>query len=137
MLRIHAPSCQKRLLVDYEFVTRNLFRRLGPKVIGELVARYKVGEHTPALAKEYGISTTGLRKLILEEGVELHLQSMTPEDSDRAVKLYEDGLTIRDIVVQIGYSLGTIRRELYRRGVQMRPSGRWNHLPPKSESDEV
>lgn len=122
--------------VDSEFVTRNLRRRLGPKLISELVARYNAGEHTSALAKEHEISTTGLRKLLLEEGVELRLQSITLEDSDRAVKLYESGLTIREVVTEIGYSLGTIRRELHQRGVPMRPSGRWNHLPPKSKSDD-
>lgn len=120
---------------DREVTVRALRRRLGPKVIGELVARYNAGEYTPALAKEYEISTTGLRKLLLIEGVKFRGQSITPEDSDRAVKLYESGLTIREVVTEIGYSLGTIRRELHQRGVPMRPSGRWSHLPPKLKSD--
>lgn len=122
--------------VDDEFVARNLRRRLGPDVIGLLVGRYESGAHTPALAKEYEISITGLRKLLLEEGVDIRRQSITPEDSDRAVTLYESGLTIRDIVKEVGYSHDTIRRELHRRGVPMRPSGRWNHLPPKSKADK-
>jgi len=121
--------------VDHEFVTRNLRRRLGPTVIDALVARYNAGEHTPALAKEHGISTTGLRQLLLEEGVKFRRQSITPDDSDRAVKHYERGLTIREVVIEVGYSLGTIRRELHRRGIPMRPSGRWNHLPPKLKAD--
>lgn len=121
-------------VADNQFIARNLRRRLGPKIIGELVERYNAGDPTPALAREYGISTTGLRRLLLEEGVEFRWQSITPEDSNRAVKLYESGLTIREAVKEIGYSLGTIRRELHLRGVSMRPSGRWNHLPPKSKS---
>lgn len=120
--------------VDHESVTRNLRRRLGPKVIGELVERYSAGDHTPALAREYQVSTMGLWQLLLKEGVKFRGQSITPADSDRAVKFYESGLTIREVVTEIGYSLGTIRRELHRRGVPMRPSGRWNHLPPKSKS---
>lgn len=120
--------------VDREIVVRGLRSRLGPKAIGELVNRYNAGEHTPALAKEYGISTTGLRKLLLEEGVKFRQQSITPVDSDRAVALYEGGMTIREVVTEIGYSLGTIRRELHRRGVPMRPSGRWNHLSPRCSS---
>ena len=118
-----------------EFVSRNLRRRLGPKIIEELVVRYSAGEHTPALAREYGISTTGLRQLLREEGVEFRLQSITQVDSDRAVKLYESGLTIREVATGIGYSFGAIRRELHRRRVPMRPSGRWNHLPPKLRAD--
>lgn len=117
-----------------EYVARNLRRRLGPDVIRELVFRYEAGEDTPTLAREYGISTTGLRELLLEEGVMLRRQAITPVDSDRAEELYVSGLTIREVVTTIGYSLGTIRRELHRRGVPMRPSGRWNHLPPKMKS---
>ena len=122
--------------VDDELVTRNLRRRLGPTVISELVSNYNAGAHTPALAKEYEISTTGLRRLLHQEGVKFRGQSIAPADSDQAVELYESGLTIREVVKEIGYSLGTIRRELHRRGVPMRPSGRWNHLPPKSKSDD-
>lgn len=117
-----------------EYVPRNLRRRLDPKVISTLVDRYNAGEHTPVLAKEHGISMTGLRKLLLNEGVKLRMQSITPEDSDQAVKLYQSGLTIREVVKEVGYSLGSIRRELHRRGVPMRPSGRWNHLPLKPRS---
>lgn len=118
-----------------EYVARNLRRRLGPETIQELVDRYDSGEDTPALAREYGVSTTGLRELLLKEGVEFRRQAITSEDADRAVELYESGLTIREVVTKIGYSLGTIRREFHRRGVPMRPSGRWNHLPPKTKSD--
>lgn len=117
-----------------EYVARNLRRRLHSKVIFTLVDRYNAGEHTPALAKEHGISMTGLRKLLLNEGVKLRMQSITPEDSDQAVKLYQSGLTIREVVKEVGYCLGSIRRELHRRGVPMRPSGRWNHLPLKPRS---
>lgn len=116
-----------------EHVARNLRRRLGPETIQELVDRYNAGEHTTRLSKQFGISTTGLRQLLLDEGVEFRRQAITAEDADRAVELYESGLTIREVVTQIGYSLGTIRREFQRRGVPMRPSGRWNHLPPKAK----
>lgn len=121
-------------LTNQAYAARNLRRRLDPKVISTLVDCYNAGEHTPALAKEHGISMTGLRKLLLNEGVKLRMQSITPEDSDQAVKLYQSGLTIREVVKEVGYSLGSIRRELHRRSVPMRPSGRWNHLPLKPRS---
>lgn len=133
--KARASNVENDPSASQEYIARNLRRRLDPKVIFTLVARYNAGEHTPALAKEYGISSTGLRKLLLNEGVKLRMQSITPEDSDQAVQLYQSGLTIREVVKEIGYSLGSIRRELHRRGVPMRPSGRWNHLPPRHQTE--
>ena len=66
-------------------------------MIEELVDRYIAGEHTPALARENGISATGLRTLLLSEGIGFRRQSITPVDSDRAVRLYEDGMKVGDV----------------------------------------
>jgi lambda repressor-like predicted transcriptional regulator len=99
---------------------RSLRRRLSPQIISELVARYTAGEATPALSREYGISKTGLRELLLAEGVAFRRQAMTPEDAERAVRLYEGGLTIEQVVGQVGYSFSTIRKVLHENGVTMR-----------------
>lgn len=92
-------------------------------MIAELVARYEAGEDTPALSREYGISKTGLRELLLAEGVTMRRQAITLEDALRAVQLYGSGLTIKDVVRQVGYSYGTIRRVLHEHGVGMRATG--------------
>lgn len=42
-----------------------------------------------------------------------------PEDAARAVRLYESGLTIKQVMGQVGYSFGTIRRVLHENGVAM------------------
>lgn len=102
---------------------RSIRRRLTPHTIAELVARYKAGEHTPALSREYGISKTGLLELLRTEGVPLRRQAITPEDAEKAVRLYESGLTIKQVVEQVGYSYGTIRRVLHENGVAMRATG--------------
>lgn len=99
---------------------RSLRRRLSPQVIAELVARYDAGEHTPALSREYGISKTGFRELLQEEGVSMRKQAITPEGAVRAVQLYEGGMTITQVVQEVGYSYGTIRRVLHENGVAMR-----------------
>jgi AraC-like DNA-binding protein len=101
---------------------RSLRRRLSPREIKDLVARYTAGEDTPALSREYGISKTGLLQLFQAEGVTLRRRAMTPTDVERAVHLYESGLTINDVVRQVGYSSSTVQRVLHKMGVCMRPS---------------
>lgn len=88
-----------------------------------MVARYNGGEDTPALSRAYGISRGGLRKLLLAEGVSFRKQPMTSEDAERAVRLYERGLTIDEVVEQVGYSFSTVRRMLHARGVAVRERG--------------
>jgi transposase len=48
------------------------------------------------------------------------VQAITLEDTKRAVQLYENGLTITQVVERVGYSYGTIRRVLHEQGVAMR-----------------
>jgi transposase len=48
---------------------------------------------------------------------------MTPKDTERAVRLYERGLTIKQVVTQVGYSFSTVRRMLHARGVTVRERG--------------
>ncbi|MGC4192320.1 MAG: hypothetical protein QM589_14300 [Thermomicrobiales bacterium] len=102
---------------------RSLRRRLSPEVIEEMVARYRAGEETPALSLEYGISKTGLRQMLLAEGVRFRKHRITPEDAEKAVLLYERGMTITQVVERLGYSYGTIRAALHDNGVAMRVSG--------------
>lgn len=99
---------------------RSLRRRLSPQAIEELVARYTAGEETPALSREFGISGSGLRDLLRAEGVTLRGRAITVEDAEKAVRLYERGLTITQVVAHIGYSHGTIRTALLKHDVVIR-----------------
>jgi AraC-like DNA-binding protein len=110
---------------------RSLRRRLAPQAIEELVARYSAGEETPALSREYGISGSGLRDLLRAEGVSLRGHAITVQDAERAVQLYERGLTITQVVAHIGYSHGTIRTVLRRHGVAIRLGGQGQRVVPK------
>lgn len=103
-----------------EAPTRSLRRKLPLEVIDEVVQRYKTGEFTTDLSREYGISKNGLLKLLRAERVSLRKQPISLGDAKRAVQLYESGLTIEKVVEQIGYSYGTIRKTLHENGVAMR-----------------
>lgn len=105
--------------------TRSLRRRLSPQAVKELVARYTAGESIRALSMEHGVSRSGLCQLLLGEGVVLRrLQGITLENTNKVVRLYESGLTIRQVVAQVGYSYGTIRMLLHQNAVDMRSGGR-------------
>lgn len=84
------------------------------------MARQKAGEPIRALSQKFGISVFGLRDLLVAEEVLFRKQPITPEDIGLAVQLYKSGLTVKQVVKRVGYSIGTIRRVLHERGVTMR-----------------
>lgn len=49
---------------------------------------------------------------------------ITEEDTNQAVALYEPGLSVRKIAVELRLLVGTIRRVLKQRDVKMRVRGR-------------
>jgi hypothetical protein len=71
-------------------------------VLKELEARYEAGNDTPILSREHGISKTGLIQLLQAEGVSMWRQTITPEDAEKAMQLYERGLTMKKAVRQVG-----------------------------------
>lgn len=101
-----------------------LKRRLTAETIETIVARRKAGEKVKVLCKEYGISESGLGDLLVRAEAPVRIIPITPEDINEAVRLYESGLTVKEVVKQIGYSIRTIRRVLHERGVTMRLNGR-------------
>lgn len=83
---------------------RNLRRRLSRRVVAEIVSRYEAGDNTPALAQDYGIAKSALLQLLRNEGVTLRKQCITLREAKQAARLYESGLSITEVVEQIGYS---------------------------------
>jgi AraC-like DNA-binding protein len=96
---------------------------LSAQQIEELAVRYNAGEDTPELSRAFGISRGGLRKLLLAQGVSFRKQPMTRDDAERAIRLYQRGLTINEVVDQVGYSFSTVRRMLHANGVAVRVRG--------------
>lgn len=91
-----------------------IHRRLSQETIKEIVRRYRAGESTPKLSEEYGIARSSMAALLKKEGVVLRGKSMTKESVDRAVALYSQGLTIRQVAERVGYSYGAVRSALRR-----------------------
>lgn len=102
---------------------RSLQRRLTPEVRQSIVSRYAAGESAKALSEEFDISRDGVRKLLKRAGVTIRPQNVvTSQAAKRIVHLYDSGLTIKEVVAQVGTSFGTVRRVLYKHGGVMRVS---------------
>lgn len=95
---------------------RRLRRRLTPKTVCTLAERYRNGESSTALGREYGVSKSGLIQLLRSEGVVLRNQSISPEAIDTARWLYASGFSIRQVLKEAGCSFGTGRRVLHNAG---------------------
>lgn len=104
-----------------KYLARNLKRRLSPEQVEQLAKRYEKGETISALSSEFDISRPALRILLRGAGVSPRRRGMAPEDADRAIQLFESGLTIYEVIDQVGYSYGVINRMLHKRGVKVRP----------------
>lgn len=50
-------------------------------------------------------------------------QAIAPRDAKRAAGLYKSGLSITEVVEQIGYSYSTVRKSLHESSVVLRPRG--------------
>jgi transposase-like protein len=102
---------------------RSLRRRLTPEVRQAIISRYAAGESAKALSQEFDISRDGVRRLLEDAGVTIRSQNVvTPKEAERIVQLYVSGLTIRQVVEQVGYSFGTIQQVLNKHGGVMRVS---------------
>jgi DNA-binding CsgD family transcriptional regulator len=96
-----------------------------------IVLRYEAGESAVALSREYDISRDGLRRLLKKAGVTIRTQFVvTPEAVKQIVQLYETGLTIRQVAVQLGCSYGTVRRVLHESGAMVRVSPVGKRMAP-------
>ncbi len=113
-----APKLDKNVVHPY------LSRRLSAQGIETIVARRKSGERVKVLCEEYGISESGLGDLMVRAEAPVRTSPITSEDINIAVQLYESGLTVKQVVKQLGYSIRTIRRVLHEKGVTMRVTGK-------------
>lgn len=97
-----------------------LSQRLQSDVITEIVARYKAGVPSTALAAAFGISKSSIIRLLREAGVKVRKQGLTDEQIDDAVKLYAEGKSLAWIGKRLRVDHGTVWRQLRKRGVRMR-----------------
>jgi hypothetical protein len=81
-----------------------------------------------------GVSTEYLSKRLHEAGLAKRRGTFTPRSPwdpddlrERASRLYEGGMTMKDVGTELGVSVGTVRVALHEAGVQVRRGGFASH----------
>lgn len=89
----------------------------------EVVAKYADGASTRALALEFKVGKSTVLAIVTAAGVTRRFNSISSDDLQKALPLYESGLSLSQVTAELPYSQNTIRVALRDAGVQMRPSG--------------
>lgn len=96
-------------------------QRLAPETIAQIVASYQIGITTPALAKQYDISPTAVKRLLHTNRVQLRRYHRLSENEVlAAAKLYESGWPLAQIARKLDVDDETVRKGFRRVGVTMR-----------------
>ncbi len=104
-------------------MSRSLRRRLEPALITRIVAEYESGATTPNLCETYGLSKSGVLRLLRDEGVALRRRPLTIDQVEVAKKMYEHGHPIAAIATRLDTSYNNVRQRLIKEEVQLRPRG--------------
>lgn len=77
------------------------------------------------LAQQFGVHRTTVMAVLDREGVERRSQGrvLSPEELERAARLYRDGLNLRAVGAEIGADYRVVRRGLVAAGVRLRRAG--------------
>ncbi len=106
-----------------EQVNRSLRRRLEPALVKQIATEYEAGSTTPNLCETYGLSKTGILRLLRDEGVALRRRPLANDQVEVARMLYEHGHPIAAIATRLDTSYNNVRQRLIKEGVQLRPRG--------------
>ncbi len=106
-----------------EQVSRSLRRRLEPALRKQIAAEYESGAATPSLCESYGLSKTGVLRVLRDEGVPLRRRPLTSDQVELATKMYEHGHPIAAIATRLDTSYNNVRQRLIKEGVPLRPRG--------------
>ena len=91
-----------------------------PDKIAQLVADYQAGTGTKALALNYRIGRDTVTRHIKRAGIPYRQLGLTEEQKVEAERLYLEGWSLRRLAERYGRDYETIRRNLKKRGVQLR-----------------
>ncbi|HUZ01435.1 MAG TPA: hypothetical protein VMU89_13885 [Thermomicrobiaceae bacterium] len=100
---------------------RHVQRRLSPAEVEALVADYEAGGRVGELARVYGIHRTTVSAHVARAGKTRG--QLTQAQIDKAVRLYEQGWSLRAVGRHLDLADKTVRRMLDKRAVPVRPRG--------------
>jgi len=102
--------------------TRQQQTRLEPDQVTQIVAAYQSGATVYELADQFNCHRTTVSGMLKSRGVPMRRTSLTQAQVDRAVKLYETGLSLSKVGKLVGANAETVRQRLLTCGVTPRSS---------------
>ncbi|TDO51526.1 hypothetical protein EV643_103265 [Kribbella sp. VKM Ac-2527] len=94
--------------------------RLDSEQIARLVAEYEAGTPSTQLEKDFNLSNASVMKLLREAGAKLRRRGLHGDDVDEAIRLYEGGLTLKQVGAKLYVDGETVRLALRQAGIQLR-----------------
>src|SRR5690625_2936384 len=98
----------------------NVSRKLTDGDIDNLIERYKTREPVEEIASAFDISVSYLKSLMSRRGVRrppVDQRALSDEQAAALVRLYQDGMTTRELGSKFGVSHRTVSDYLRRAGV--------------------
>lgn len=96
---------------------------LSPSESMQLADDFLSGMKVPALVKKYGVNRSTVYDHLAEHGIRPKKNVLTNDRVDRAVRLYEAGMTLAEVAKEIGSNRTTVGAALKSRGIPRRPQG--------------
>jgi response regulator of citrate/malate metabolism len=98
--------------------------RLTTSQVAELITAYVAGDSITALATCYGVHRDTVRRYLDVAGKTRPTpKPISPEQVTQAIELYGQGLTLKRVGGELGFTSETIRKYLHRSGVEVRATG--------------
>lgn len=100
-------------------------RRLSAAEQVALLRSYQSGDSRAALAARYDVRRATISELLRRSASPLRAErAISAEEVDEAVRLYAQGKSLLRVGERLGYNAETIRKQLKRRDVVLRPASR-------------
>jgi IS30 family transposase len=100
-------------------------RRLTASESEELCGAYQSGKTIRELTVQFGIHKTTVTAVLERAGVDRRIRTISAEEVAQAAQLYNEGLSTAVIGARLGFSPETIRSNLMRQGIEIRPRRGW------------
>jgi DNA-directed RNA polymerase specialized sigma24 family protein len=98
--------------------------RCDATVLETLVAEYEAGSSTVELQERFALGKGSVLAILHEFGVKIRRQPMDDAMQAEIRRLYQSGLTIREVAAVLGMPKTTVQDALSRLGQAMRPAAR-------------
>lgn len=96
-----------------------------------VVARYKDGVTSAALAADFGVAKSTILRILRDARIGVRHQSMTTDQVSDAARLCESGLSLSQVAKCLNVNQETMRVAIFATGVMLRPpTGRQGQARP-------